>query len=77
MKLEEWKKKNLPDYLTSNFSPQDGHLTFPVYPLGTFNGELQCAQLTTILASTPSFFSDPQTSGIGETVSTMSTTVLR
>ena len=76
MKLEEWKR-NLPNHLTSNFSPHDGHLTFPVYPVGTFNGELQCAQLTTILASTPSFFSAPQTSGIGEKVSAMSNIVLR
>ena len=77
MRLEEWKRKNLRNHLTSNFSPQDGHLTFPVYPLGTFNGELQCAQLIITLASTPSFFSEPQISGIGETVSAMSITVLR
>ena len=76
MKFEEWKKKNLPDYLTSNFSPQDGHLTFPVYPVGTFNGELQCAQLITTFASTASFCSD-QTSGTGETKSAISTIVLR
>lgn len=76
MKLEEWKR-NLPNHLTSNFSPHDGHLTFPVYPVGTFNGELQCAQLITTFASKTSFFSDPQISGIGETVSAMSTTVLR
>ena len=75
MKLEEWKK-NLLDHLTSNFSPQDGHLTLPVYPVGTFNGELQCTQLITTFASTASFCSD-QTSGTGETKSAMSTIVLR
>ena len=76
MKLEEWKR-NLRNHLTSNFSPHDGHLTFPVYPVGTFNGELQCAQLITILPRRLPFSRTPKLVVLVKQFSAMSTTVLR